>query len=226
MARRWRWPAESVSPRSPRTVSQPSGSASMNRAPARARGLAQLVVGGVAARGARSHGRSCGTGTCPAARRRSRAQVALHEERRSVPPTEMAPSRASQSRNSRLAHVDFPAPEWPTSATRCPARSRTTRRAGRRAGPGRSGTARRTQLDRPLPRARRRDRWSTRSVTSGRASSNASMRSAAADTWLTSRHAGHRDDGGERAARQDDRGRERRGGERSVRDQHRGRVTS
>jgi hypothetical protein len=37
--------------------------------------------------------------------------------RTSMPPTRTVPLVASYSRGTRLAIVDFPAPEWPTNAT-------------------------------------------------------------------------------------------------------------
>ena len=43
--------------------------------------------------------------------------------RMSTPPTRTAPPVTSYSRGTRLAIVDLPAPEWPTSATSWPGSS-------------------------------------------------------------------------------------------------------
>src|SRR5579883_55782 len=136
-AARWRWPPESVMPRSPTTVEYPDGSSSASRASCAA-SAASTTRGSTGGRssGAPSAMLSCRVvekrnaswGTRATARRRDASAI----RRTSCPSTRTRPAVGSNRRGTRWASVLFPDPEGPTSATVRPAGrvSVTPRRTG------------------------------------------------------------------------------------------------
>ena len=124
IAMRWRWPPETIAPRSPTSVSSPSGSEatiSARLAAAIARSSAPSVdvlpaVEHVLAQRAVEEERVL-------LDQRDRAMPALRRELPVVAPsTAIRPAVGTRSRISSDASVDFPDPDLPTSATVCPAR--------------------------------------------------------------------------------------------------------
>ncbi len=129
MARRWRCPPERVPPRSPTTVSYPSGRAVTKAcAPATraARSTCSSVASGTAAAMfsrtvPRNRTLSCST---TATDRRTLSSV---RSRRLWPSKRTAPDSGSRRRDSSAARLDLPAPDAPTIATRSPGRTARSR---------------------------------------------------------------------------------------------------
>ncbi|MCY1354339.1 hypothetical protein D9M69_407140 [compost metagenome] len=178
---RWRWPPESVTPRSPRAVSRPRGrrsSTSSAAAICSAQSSSSSLAPGaarrrLAARVSENRKLSCGT-TCTRRRRASSWRSRTSRQPSCAEPTSTCPAWASARRGSRLASRLLPAPVPPTRATTSPGSMRSEQRSRMlRPPPGAlTLTSRRRSPSGPVGSG------AAPPTIAGRASSNCQMRSA------------------------------------------------